>query len=286
MATLNLSPEEINATFPICGLRVSRGGIIVRRYSDLSILQIKKLHLRGVVQKLSRRSLSNFAWMVANSKVEFLSMLTLTYGQNFPLSGARCKDDFRAFMMVMRRTYGAFSYAWFMEFQQRGAPHFHVLLTLQNPTDSDRHIVASGWSRIVEPENFAYSGLRLHEGKLIRWSSGFTRDAVRKFNHREKVWENVREKQGAIRYCIMYATKSHQKQPPRWFTHTGRFWGCSRDVPNRDDISFSASEQEVRELCAILGRNLDNWKVLPKIILINGQGFDKFYRKADNELNK
>lgn len=284
MSHLNLTPEEINATFPVSGMLVSKGGIIVQRCSALSASGIRRLNLRGLVKELSRRSLSNFAWMVASSRVRFLSLLTLTYGQNFPTTGKKLKSDFRAFMMAMRRSYGSFSYAWFLEFQGRGAPHFHILLTLENPTETDRAIVASAWSRIVEVNNFPYSGLKLWEGKLIRWSSGHTRDAVRKFHNRHEVWENVRSEDGAIRYVIQYATKPHQKTVPEWFWDVGRFWGNSRDVKNDHYITMSGTEDDVREMCALLGRDLDKWQVLPKIILINSQKFDKFRKMVDNNL--
>lgn len=281
---LNLTPEEVNELFPIVGMRVSRGGLVLVRYSNLSTSQIKRQRLRGLIKKLSRRSLSKLAFTVVGSRVRFQSLLTVTYGQNYPIDGKRVKADLKAFLMAMRRHYGEFEYCWVIEFQARGAPHFHILLTLENPSQSDRTIVASLWSRIAEKENFAYSMVRLLDGKLKRWGETYTRDAVRKKHNEQKTWENFRNIDGASRYIISYSCKLYQKRVPDEYVNVGRFWGTSRGVPNTDDIYFSATEREVRELASLLGRNLDQFAVLPKIVLINGQQFDEFTNKVYNDI--
>jgi len=106
----------------------------------------------------------------------------------------------------------------------------------------------------------------------------YTRDAVTRQHYREGVWENVQSQDGAIRYVLSYALKPHQKLVPESYRDCGRFWGLSRRVDYGGFTDFMASEAEVRELVEILGRNMDGFEVLPKIVFhsgaLPGQEFD------------
>ena len=71
-------------------------------------------------------------------------MLTLTYPADFPLDGRIVKNHWRRFRQWMVRN-GAKTGLWVLEFQKRGAPHFHIFI--QEPLDKDA--VANAWYRIV-----------------------------------------------------------------------------------------------------------------------------------------
>jgi hypothetical protein len=90
---------------------------------------------------------------------------------------------------------------WFLEFQKRGAPHFHVFLNGR----VDKMRVAQRWYEIVGSEdlNHRLAGTRI---------------------------ELLREQHAASAYAAKYASKVEQKEPPEGFTDVGRFWGTFGDL--------------------------------------------------------
>lgn len=172
--------------------------------------------------------------------------------------------------MAIKRAFGELSYFWFLEFQTRGAPHFHVGLSLPGPGRCERELVAEIWGKIAEPFNWPYTAIsspyRRSDAKL----GGNTQDAVISQHRRVKTWQSVRTQDGAIRYCIKYATKIKQKSVPKNYRDVGRFWGASQDVKLPDAVYVSTSENELREVAQWMGRDLSNFEVLPKIVFHNG----------------
>jgi len=53
--------------------------------------------------------------------------VTLTYPSTYP-TAKRAKEHLRAFLKRLKRAYGRVGAIWRLEFQERGAPHFHLLL--------------------------------------------------------------------------------------------------------------------------------------------------------------
>lgn len=157
------------------------------------------------------------------------------------------KKQLNRFLIALERLYPGIKYFWFIEFQLRGAPHFNIGLTLENPTNSDRLAVATMWAKIVAGEDF---------------------DKVVAVNSHPRQWENFRELDGALRYIVSYATKPHQKTVPLDYQDVGRFWGMPRvENPEQPKVAWG-SEKDVREYLAAMGRDFDNWELLPKIIFV------------------
>ena len=71
-------------------------------------------------------------------------MLTLTYPADFPMDGLLVKNHWRRFRQWMVRN-GGKTGLWVLEFQKRGAPHFHIFLQQL----LDRIAVSEAWYRIV-----------------------------------------------------------------------------------------------------------------------------------------
>ena len=83
-----------------------------------------------------------------------------------------------------------------LEFQKRGAPHFHIFI--QKPLD--RHTVSRAWNRIVgsnDPKHLA---------------AGTT---VERFRYPPALGS----------YVMKYAAKIEQKEVPASYERVGRFWG-------------------------------------------------------------
>lgn len=129
--------------------------------------------------------------------------LTLTYPESFPVDGEICKKHLHAMKQWFKRR--GISGVWFLEFQRRGAPHFHAFLDKYPLGGSES--VAVAWDRIVssgDPKHIAW-----HRGEL----SG------------RPCLEYMRKPHAASWYASKYATKAEQKEVPENFINVGRFWG-------------------------------------------------------------
>ena len=77
------------------------------------------------------------------------SFITLTYPREFTLDGERVKRDLDTFYKAVDYEFGTPRGVWKMEFQRRGAPHFHIALAGVEDTNEFRAWVSSTWYRIV-----------------------------------------------------------------------------------------------------------------------------------------
>jgi hypothetical protein len=121
-------------------------------------------------------------------------LLTLTYPGEFSTDGREVKRHWANMRRWLARR--GVAGAWFMEFQERGAPHFHVFLTGEVPKEE----VAAAWYQIVGSgdHRHARAGTRI---------------------------EALRELHAAGAYAAKYLRKQEQKEVPEGFSDVGRFWG-------------------------------------------------------------
>jgi len=154
-----------------------------------------------------------------------------------------------------------------VEFQERGAIHFHIATTLPEPTYLQREIFADIWTRISTPENWSYCPLSQPDKLRIIIDVLQTRTAVWSVAMHPKSWEADREENGMSRYLAKYANKLRQKEVPANFSDVGRFWGVSRGVSLPQGESFQGSEEEVRQVLWLRGRDVQKWEILPKTVL-------------------
>jgi len=135
---------------------------------------------------------------------EYSIMLTLTYPGFYPSNGKQVKEHLRRFLQEVRREYirrhsddGGHSSFWFLEFQARGAPHFHIFTTWS----PEKEWVSRRWYEIVNSEDVRH----LHAGTRVEILS--------------------RGRAGTIKYALKYAVKQEQKAVPEEYENVGRFWG-------------------------------------------------------------
>jgi hypothetical protein len=126
-------------------------------------------------------------------------MLTLTYPREFPMDGRLVKRHWHNMRTWLVRE--GIKGCWFLEFQKRGAPHFHVFLNSR----VKKGRIAERWYQIVGSEDLSH----LVAGTRI---------------------ELLREQHGASAYAAKYASKVEQKEPPEGFRDVGRFWGTFGDL--------------------------------------------------------
>lgn len=155
---------------------------------------------RGELGEWSKESRQRLMFVAANTPVEFTTMLTLTY-PNIEQDGKLVKKHLNHLLSLLRYHHPTLSYLWFLEWQRRGAPHFHILVNVFVPKDW----LSETWYRIVG------------SGNPDHLKAGTKAEALRK-------------KDGGKRYAVKYATKMYQKEVPEGYRNVGRMWGCSRDV--------------------------------------------------------
>lgn len=132
-------------------------------------------------------------------------MVTLTYPGEYPSDGITTKNHLRRFLQELQReakrsgkeSAPLFSAFWFLEFQGRGAPHYHIFTN----TPVNKAWASKRWYDIVGSEDIRH----LHAGTRC-----------------EKL---VRGRAGTISYASKYAAKMEQKLTPKGFENVGRFWG-------------------------------------------------------------
>ncbi len=149
--------------------------------------------MRQAVQGFSEDSRRRMLFTFRNV-VGLRVLVTLTYPGQFSTDGREVKrhwDNMRRWL-VRRGVSGA----WFMEFQARGAPHFHCFLT----GEVRKEEVAAAWFRIVGSGDDRH----LRAGTRI---------------------EALRELHAPGAYAAKYLKKQEQKEVPEGFSDVGRFWG-------------------------------------------------------------
>jgi len=148
----------------------------------------------GAIHEFKPQQAKNLRRYIDNYYTDFEGMVTLTYGEDWPRDGRVVKAHLAAFFESIRRSkwFEKNSLVWWLEFQQRGAPHIHMVVTEW----ISKAKVSEWWSRV--------SGAP--QKTSTRVEALLCGDRV-----------------GA--YAAKYAAKQEQKQVPEGYTNVGRFWG-------------------------------------------------------------
>ncbi len=101
-----------------------------------------------------------------------------------------------------------FSALWFLEFQKRGAPHFHLIMWGAHLTLSDSQLRA------------AQTDLRIAWAEVVGHA-----DPIHHERHKRRGVGFERMRKGHLGYAAKYAKKMQQKAVPDEFANVGRFWG-------------------------------------------------------------
>ena len=260
--------DFINTCFPIVKVGIYKNGCF--KLYRKSLLQTSYTPPGGdSVKTLSKKSLANLIWTINASDIEFKSMLTLTYPKDFPANGATVKEDLRIFNQWLRARLDT-EILWFLEFQTRGAPHFHILLQTDCITPELRRDVAMQWTkRIIESNWFMACFRQFADGKEVNflWQDYKTHCMrIANFNMRVECWELAKSQKGLRNYAAKYAAKQYQKDVPKMYTEVGRFWGCSKGVRPIEQNIVDTCEDDIRKLLESTDHKAEKWDVLPQLI--------------------
>ena len=219
---------------PIVGIKIYKQDVVVIRDGSAPS---KSTPERGEITHFSKKSRQRLAFVASNTDVTFRTMITLTYPASYPTDGKETKKHLNTFLTWLKRDTGGTSYLWFLEFQRRGAPHFHILISAAMPRTAAnktafRFRVSSTWYRAVN------SGDARHLAAGCRT-------------------ERIRNEDGARNYTVKYAFKMKQKAIPPEFRNVGRLWGASRNVMPVCKQEVECTEDDVRGVIL-------NWSYAPE----------------------
>ena len=202
MANITVTENEINAK---SGRIYSiQNNLLVVRECYRGVPRIFTQSVRGSVAEFSEGSARRMRTYLRTCKAEYTHLVTLTYPGSYPCDGAICKNHLRRFLQELKRDAyrlgddtSVFSLFWFLEFQDRGAPHFHILST----RFFNYRWIAKVWYEIVNSEDSRHleAGTRIEKLRLGR--------------------------SGISSYAAKYANKQAQKLVPEGYEKVGRFWG-------------------------------------------------------------
>ena len=244
-----------NNYYPVSTAVIREKTIVVKRegryrYND-KLVEAKRAEIAG----FSTKSRILLALVITETKVKFLSLLTLTFGATYPLDGKVTKVLLNRFMVWLRSVEKReIDYCWFLEWQSRGAPHIHILLDFSH--SEELHIkVAGNWSKALA-ETLDLSAKEASK--------------VKRQHQRASVWEDIKSAEGAARYVTKYALKPEQKAVPKKYVNPGRFWAASRRVKKSvpDGLEVDFTEDELRQWLADREQKAANWSTLPKVLFL------------------
>jgi len=186
---------------------------------------------KGRINGFSRRSRSRLNRKISMLKKgeDYLPLfMTLTYHNNWSNNFEDYKRDLDVFLKRIRRKYSHteikngkevqvsdFGLIWKLEFQDRGAPHFHCMMWGIPLSDRDDLVIA--WNDIVAPDDEEH--LYFHLGLL--------RDS-------EHCIQSVRSWNGVKSYVSKYLSKEYECITG----FTGRVWGVVGSLPFSSLITF------------------------------------------------
>jgi hypothetical protein len=156
---------------------------------------------RGAITGFSDDSRRRMLELMNKLSFESMTFVTLTYPDVFPKDGKQVKDHLRRFRARLEKHFGKITVVWRMEYQQRGAPHFHLILL-------DAPFICRWWlSKAWVDSNDTKSMLNFRFGTNIK--------GVAQKGDSKKI----------INYICKYAGKVEKHERNEENEWCGRFWG-------------------------------------------------------------
>lgn len=163
----------------------------------------KRQKERSEIVRFSAGAASRMGRYLREADAKYSYMHTLTYPGEYPSDGRLVKYQLKRYLQEVTRLADSngrkreCSHFWFIEFQKRGAPHFHIFTT----EFVDFKICAKLWFDIVNSGDSKHLKAGVRVEKLIKG------------------------RKGMICYAKKYAIKQSQKEVPEIYQNVGRFWG-------------------------------------------------------------
>lgn len=222
------------------------GSIAVRSHNGTSFPVLGRRPVRGIIRGWSPRSKRRLWLRMASipwPEVAYI-FLTLTYPDDFPHDPEVWKRHLHEFEKAWERRFGPTRAVWVLEFQRRGAPHFHmVLVAPEAHLPIVRRWYAMTWHRIV-------TGCRGNHESAAELGAG----CVPWHYERHMADEHCKAASGAreaISYVMREIGKESQKTLPAFLGEqkdgtpargAGRWWGVWGFKPDESSTSITKHE--------------------------------------------
>jgi hypothetical protein len=231
---------------PVPKIEYYPGASLIRTTKDIKMPAIGG-GLRGGIKGFSIQSRRRLMELIATVKrdAELPDFVTLTYPNEFP-TVERSKRDLKVFFQRFDRKYPQSGKIWKLEPQERGAPHFHMLVWGCD-TEDLFFWVLNNWFDIAghgDPNHYKFHAGLLKDSKKC----------VTRVNSFRGVWS----------YASKYIGKTFEvaEWGSQW---TGRFWGVSgrEFIPIASKSEINLSKIEVTKIMR-LQRRFMNMKTRTK----------------------
>lgn len=211
------------------GLRYRYSGDLLLVYGTARAIDSPKRRSRerSSIVKFSHGTANRMGRYLRECVADYKYMHTLTYPSVYPSDGKLVKYQLRRYLQTLTRLAERngrkreCSFFWFIEFQSRGAPHFHIFTT----EFIDYKYCANLWYEIVGSQDAKHlkAGVRV-----------------------EKIQKG---RKGLICYAKKYARKQEQKEVPILYSNVGKFWGIhGLKTRKAADVVFYADSCLKREI--------------------------------------
>jgi hypothetical protein len=223
-------------------LALHYGGITGRYFRGCSL--VGPGGMRGVICGFSLASLARYrAWLI---DVDWCATkafwVTLTYHDNWGISWEDWKRDLRVLQKRMDRYFkDLMGDTWRLEFQRRGAPHFHLIVGFRNESVVSTGVLESwfreNWIDIVgmRGDGAAWD----HAVKVIRVSKNRSGDGIGQL----------------VGYVVKDAMKVDQAEYVSEYGEkvmTGRVWGRRGNLPVREALQLECTPQQWEKVISAL----------------------------------
>lgn len=204
--------------------------------SDEEILEAFNGSPRGKVNSFSRKSRARLKFTAANCFPKLICQFCLSYGNTVvPQNGRVTKNHLDRFLKDVRKKFPHVAYLWILEFQTRGAAHYHVFFSFP-PRVEIQAFLAKTWVRITgakDEETQKMLRVHLSPKNFIPWDM----------------------KKGG--YLTKYIDKESQKHVPLNFQDVGRFWGTSRNlIPEPEQLFMQEEFFEITHTDKVTGETI------------------------------
>jgi hypothetical protein len=229
-------PAKIGA--PLSNAHIGRKVIYIAGASILKTTKGEKMEqkgggIRGSVSGFSRQSRYRLMQTIGRvqRQAELPNFVTLTYPKNFP-TVEQAKYDLKKFLERLKYNFPGAGYIWKLEPQERGAPHYHMLVW-GCETKVLFDWVCENWFDIAGQGDI----------NALLFLKGLLKDS-------KPCVSKVRSWRGVWRYASKYLGKTFEvaQWGSKW---TGRFWG----VGKRENIPFGPEmiiDCDLREVVQIM----------------------------------
>ena len=173
----------------------------------------------------SRGRLKRFLGTLRREELAHALVVTLTYPAEFPApeDHAVYKGHLHTFRIYLRRKWPTCSGIWKLEFQSRGAAHYHLMLYGLHGVELEtvRAWVRETWYRIA------------HNGDKHQGCAGTQVDQIKSVG-------------GAVSYLVKYLSKEDQTMPGNF---GGRYWGLHNksSLPAVEPLTIEPDEKRANQ---------------------------------------